>query len=102
VAQAYAAVAVIVNLVASLPRAGASLSYRPAQLPGTGHSAHRRRRLSAFGHHGARSLRGHLVLILGQLLGVVLIFVGFLVSEEVFKDLRLVRPAGSASAKGTL
>jgi hypothetical protein len=41
-------------------------------------------------------------LFLGQLLGVLFIFAGFLVSEEVFKDLRLIRPAPSASAKGTL
>jgi len=41
-------------------------------------------------------------LFLASCWAFVLIFVGFLVSEEVFKDLRLVRPAGSASAKGTL
>jgi hypothetical protein len=102
VAQAYAAVAVIVNLVASLPRAGASLlagrlnSRVPATLliAAGGFIPAVTTGLDRFGITWS--------LFLGQLLGVLLIFTGFLVSEEVFKDLRLVRPAPSASAKGTL
>jgi hypothetical protein len=101
VAQAYAALAVAVNLVASLPRAAASLlagrlnSRVPATLliaaggfvPGLTSG------LNRFGVTWS--------FFLGELVGVVLIFAGFLVSEEVFKDLRLVRPR-RAPAKGTL
>jgi hypothetical protein len=102
VAQGYAAVAVIVNLVASLPRAGASLlagrlnSRVPATLliAAGGFVPSVTTGLDRFGVTWS--------LFLGQLLGVVLIFSGFLISEEVFKDVRLVRPARSASAKGTL
>jgi hypothetical protein len=101
VAQAYAALAVAVNLVASLPRAAASLlagrlnSRVPATLliaaggfvPGLTSG------LNRFGVTWS--------FFLGELVGVVLIFAGFLVSEEVFKDFRLVRPR-RAPAKGTL
>jgi hypothetical protein len=102
VAQAYAAVAVIVNLVASLPRAVASL------LAGRLNSRVPATLLIALGGFVPAVTTGldrfgiTWSLFLGQLLGVLFIFAGFLVSEEVFKDLRLVRPAGSASAKGTL
>jgi hypothetical protein len=39
---------------------------------------------------------------LGELLGVLLIFAGFLVSEEVFKDLRLPRREPGAEVKGAV
>jgi hypothetical protein len=101
VAQAYAALAVAVNLVASLPRAVASLlagrlnSRVPATLliaaggfvPGLTSG------LNRFGVTWS--------FFLGELVGVVLIFTGFLISEEVFKDFRLVRTR-RAPAKGTL
>jgi len=100
VGQGYAALAVAVNLVASLPRAASSLfagrlnSRVPATLliaaggfvPGVTSG------LNRFGITWA--------FFLGELLGVLLIFAGFLVSEDVFKDLRLPRREPGAEVKG--
>jgi hypothetical protein len=99
IGQAYAALAVCVNLVASLPRAlGALLSGRlnsrvPATLliavggfiPGVTSG------LDRFGITWA--------FFLGELLGLLFIFSGFLVSEDVFRDLRLGRQQRAAAAK---
>jgi hypothetical protein len=103
IGQAYAALAFSVNLVASLPRAFAALlagrlnSRVPATLliaaggfiPGITSG------LDRFGVTWS--------LYLGELVGVLFIFAGFLLSEDVFRDLRLLprrRPA--AAAKGML
>jgi hypothetical protein len=99
VGQAYAALAVCVNLVASLPRAvGALLAGRlnsrvPATLliavggfiPGVTSG------LDRFGITWS--------FFLGELLGVLFIFAGFLVSEDVFRDLRIARHERGAAAK---
>lgn len=102
VAQAYGAAAVAVNLVASLPRAGRALlagrlnSRVPATLliaaggfiPGVTSG------LNRFGITWA--------FFLGELLGVLLILAGFLISEEVLRDLRLplLRRPAEAEAEG--
>lgn len=97
VGQAYAAAAVCVNLVASLPRALAALlsgrlnSRVPATLlialggfiPGVTSG------LNRFGITWA--------FFLGELVGVLFIFFGFLVSEEVFRGLRLARQERAAA-----
>jgi hypothetical protein len=102
VGQVYAALAVAVNLVASLPRAAGSLfagrlnSRVPATLliaaggfvPGVTSG------LNRFGITWA--------FFLGELLGVLLIFAGFLVSEDVFKDLRLPRREPGAEVEGAV
>jgi len=89
IAQIYGAVAVLVNLIASLPRAAVALgrgelnSRVPATLlialggfiPGITSG------LNRFGFTWS--------FFLGELLGVVLIFAGFLVSAEVFGTVRL-------------
>lgn len=100
--QAYGALAVAVNLVASLPRAARALvagrlnSRVPATLliaaggfiPGVTSG------LNRFGITWS--------FFLGELLGVGLIFAGFLVSEEVFKDFRFTRQQPAAQAKSPL
>jgi hypothetical protein len=104
VAQAYGAAAVAVNLVASLPRAGRALvagrlnSRVPATLlialggfvPGVTSG------LNRFGVTWS--------FFLGELLGVLLILAGFLVSEEILRDLPglLPRRAAKAEAEGML
>jgi hypothetical protein len=99
IGQAYAALAVCVNLVASVPRASAALvagrlnSRVPATLlialggfiPGVTSG------LDRFGVTWA--------FFLGELLGVLFIFSGFLVSEDVFRDLRLARRERAAAAR---
>jgi hypothetical protein len=101
-AQLYGAAAVAVNLVTSLPGASGALlqgklnSRVPATLmialgafiPGvtTG--------LSRFGITWA--------VFLGQFLGVLLIFAGFLVSEEVFKNIRIGTTIWSRPSERTL
>jgi hypothetical protein len=102
VRQAYGALAVAVNLVASLPRAASALvagrlnSRVPATLliaaggfiPGVTSG------LNRFGITWS--------FFLGELLGVALIFAGFLVSEEVFKDFRFTRQEPATPAKSPL
>jgi hypothetical protein len=100
IAQLYAAVAVIVNLVVSLPGAVAALatgrlnSRVPATLliavgafiPGLTSS------LDRFGITWS--------FFLGEFVGLLLIFVGFLVSEEVFRNIRLGSTIWSRSPSG--
>ena len=97
--QLYAAAAVAVNLVASLPRAVRALfagklnSRVPATMliaaggfvPGVTSG------LNRFGVTWS--------FFLGELVGVILIFTGFLVSEEMFRDVRLARPRARAEAE---
>jgi hypothetical protein len=88
--QAYAAVAVLVNLLVSLPRAlrtivqGRANSRVPATL------------LIAVGAavpavtSGLNRFGVTWSFFLGEFLGVLMIFLGFLISEEVFRNLRIL------------
>jgi hypothetical protein len=102
IGQAYAALAFSVNLVASLPRAfGALLAGRlNSRVPATlliaagGFIPGITSGLDRFGVTWS--------LYLGEFLGVLFIFAGFLLSEDVFRDLRLTRRRPAAAAKGVL
>jgi hypothetical protein len=102
VAQGHAALAVAVNLLASLPRAAAWLvsgrlnSRVPATLliAAGGFIPSLTSGLDRFGVTWS--------FFLGELLGVLLIFAGFLVSEEVFRDRHVLRRAARAEARGAL
>ena len=107
-AQLYGAAAVAVNLFASLPRAVAALlgGRLNSRVPATLLIA-----LGAFIPGLTSGLNRFGVtwsFFLGELVGLVLIFAGFLVSEEVFSTLRLgalrwsrtPRPADSAAPTG--
>jgi hypothetical protein len=91
VAQIYGAVAVIVNLLASLPRAAVELG------SGRLHSRVPATLLIALGGFipgltsGLNRFGITWSFFLGELLGVVFIFLGFLVSTEVFATIRLGR-----------
>lgn len=99
-AQLYGAVAVIVNLVASLPGAATALMRGKlnSRVPATLLIA-----LGAFIPGVTSGLNRFGVtwsFFLGELLGVLLILGGFLVSEEVFRNIRVgvtlwARPAGN-------
>ena len=89
VAQLYGAVAVAVNLVASLPRATAALFQGKlnSRVPATILIA-----VGAFIPGVTSGLNRFGVtwsFFLGEFLGVLLILIGFLVSEEVFRNVRL-------------
>jgi hypothetical protein len=93
VAQSYAALAVLVNFAASLPRALAELGRGRlnSRVPATILIA-----LGGFVPGVTSGLNRFGVtwsFFLGELVGVLLIFAGFLVSQEVFRSLRL--PAGA-------
>jgi hypothetical protein len=90
VAQVYGAIAVLVNLVVSLPRAVAALfqGRLNSRVPATILIA-----LGAFIPGLTSGLNRFGVtwsFFLGELLGVVLIFIGFLVSEEMFRNIRVL------------
>jgi hypothetical protein len=89
VGQLYRALAVVVNLAVSLPAAAAALvtGRLNSRVPATALIA-----LGGFIPSVTSGLDRFGVtwsFYLGQLLGVMLIFAGFLVSEEVFANLRL-------------
>ena len=89
VAQLYGAVAVAVNLIASLPGATAALFRGDlnSRVPATILIA-----IGAFIPGVTSGLNRFGVtwsFFLGEFLGVLLIFIGFLVSEEVFRNVRL-------------
>lgn len=89
IAQIYGAIAVLVNLLASLPRAAVALSRGElnSRVPAT--------LLIALGGFipgvtsGLNRFGVTWSFFLGELLGVVFIFIGFLVSTEVFGTVRL-------------
>ena len=84
------AAAVFVNFFASLPDDLARAARRDAELARAGDDPHRARRLHPRLDERPESVRHHLVVLhrrAGR--GCVLIFLGFLVSIEVFSDVRL-------------
>jgi len=100
VAQLYAAVAVIVNLVVSLPGAVVALTTGKlnSRVPATLLIA-----LGAFIPGVTSSLDRFGItwsFFLGEFLGVVLIFAGFLVSEDVFRNIRIGSTIWSRSPAG--
>ena len=79
----------VVNFVASIPGGVARVPCRDAQLARAGDDAHRARRLHPGWTSGLSRFGVTWSFFIGELLGVVLIFLGFLVSIEVFSDVRL-------------
>ena len=84
-----APVAILVNLVASLPRRHARPAQRHDPHPCPGHDPDRDRGVHPDPDRQPQSVRLTALFQLGKFLGVVFLFAGFLVSIEVFRDVRI-------------